>query len=286
MELNSGTLLPCWGGWVESFSLPLMKPVNPVTFHTALGLTALLTGLTIAPIAQAESLEHTRQLLATRQCAQCNLTSAGLVFANLVGADLQRANLSGANLSQANLQGADLRGANLMGASLYGANLTGAKLDGADLMGADLRTAHVLGANLEAARLTGINLRGAIGLAASLGSPTEFYQWAMEDQQGRRFGAAIENFSQALARKPNFAHAYLGRAVSRLQNEDKTGAISDAQRAQELFTAQGNANAAKVAQTFFQELTAPPKKAPGGNGVGNVLLGLIGTVLQLALPLL
>ena len=56
----------------------------------------------------AENLEHTQQLLATKQCPSCDLSGAGLVLADLAGANLQGANLARANLSRADLSGADL----------------------------------------------------------------------------------------------------------------------------------------------------------------------------------
>ena len=58
----------------------------------------------IAP-APAENIQHTQQLLATRQCPNCDLSGAGLVLANLTGANLKGADLSRANLSRANLSG-------------------------------------------------------------------------------------------------------------------------------------------------------------------------------------
>ncbi|HEY9616320.1 MAG TPA: pentapeptide repeat-containing protein [Microcoleaceae cyanobacterium] len=246
--------------------------------------TALLTILSFSSSAQAENLTHTQQLLATRQCPQCDLSRAGLVFANLAGANLAGANLIGANLSQANLTGADLRGANLTGAALYGANLSGARLDGANLNAADLRTAYVVGANLEDAVLSNTLLRRTIGLPTSLVSAAEFYQWALQDTEQRNFGDAIENYTQAIARKPNSAYAYLGRAVAKLQNSDREGSIQDFQQAQELFQQQGNLEAAKVAQEAHKKLTEPEKKQ--GIGFAEGFLSVLGTLLQIALPLL
>ncbi|MBL1178756.1 pentapeptide repeat-containing protein [Pantanalinema sp. GBBB05] len=246
--------------------------------------TAFVTILSFSSTAQAENLAHTQQLLSTRQCPQCELSNAGLVFANLSGANLSGANLVRANLSQANLSGADLRGANLTGAALYGANLSGARLDGANLNSADLRTAYVVGANLEAAVLSNTLLRRAIGLPTTLVSATDFYHWALQDTEQRNFGDAIENYNQALIRKPDSAYAYLGRAVAKYQNSDREGAISDFAQAKELFKQQGNLEAAKVAESAHQRLTEPEKKR--GIGFAEGFLSVIGTLLQIALPLL
>lgn len=228
---------------------------------------------------------HTQQLLSTRQCPQCELSNAGLVFANLSGANLSGANLVRANLSQANLSGADLRGANLTGAALYGANLSGARLDGANLNSADLRTAYVVGANLEDAVLTNTLLRRTVGLPTNLISAADFYRWALQDTEQRNFGDAIENYSQALIRKPDSAYAYLGRAVARYQNNDRSGAIDDFQQAQALFKQQGDLEAAKVAEAAHKQLTEPPRKQQG-IGFAEGFLSVVGGLLQVALSLL
>ncbi|MGI0487921.1 pentapeptide repeat-containing protein [Pantanalinema rosaneae CENA516] len=247
--------------------------------------TALVTILSFSSAAQAENLAHTQQLLATRQCPQCDLSNAGLVFANLSGANLSGANLIGANLSQANLTGADLRGANLTGAALYGANLSGARLDGANFNSADLRTAYVVGANLQDAVLTNTLLRRTIGLPSTLVSAADFYRWGLQDTEQRNFGDAIENYSQALIRKPDSAYAYLGRAVARYQNSDQAGAIGDFQQAKDLFKQQGNLEAAKVAEEAHKQLTDPPRKKRG-IGFAEGFLSVVGGLLQVALSLL
>jgi uncharacterized protein YjbI with pentapeptide repeats len=244
-----------------------------------LALTTLLLSFSLITPALAEKLEHTRQLLSTKQCPQCELSNAGLVFANLAGANLTGANLTGANLSRANLQGADLRGANLVGASLVGANLVGAKLDGANLSFTDLRTAYLSGATLEGTILQNAQLQGAIGLSPVTGDAEEFYRWAMQDGQNQNYAAAIENFSQALQRKPEFAEAYLGRGVARFQIGDRNGAVTDSKIAEDLFTRQGKKEGAQISKQFVQELTEGPKK-PRTNFLQG-LMNVVGGLLQL-----
>ena len=60
-------------------------------------------------------------LLATKACADCDLSNADVTGANLGSANLRRANLVNANLSGAKLKYANLRGAKLKNAdrSLY-----------------------------------------------------------------------------------------------------------------------------------------------------------------------
>lgn len=247
----------------------------------SIGLAGCLTVLSLAAPAKAENVEHTRQLLSTKQCSQCDLSNAGLVFAKLSNANLIQANLSGANLSRANLQGADLRGANLTGASLYGANLMGAKLDGAILNMTDLRNAYVAGVTHKGAVMENALLQGAIGLPTTAGSAGDFYRWGLEDAKQGNHPRAVENFTQALLRQPDLAPAYLGRAVSRLHALDRQGAIADTQRAEQLFKTQGDTQGVTIAQALVKELTAPPpKQQKDGNGLGFALLNIAGMVLR------
>jgi uncharacterized protein YjbI with pentapeptide repeats len=247
--------------------------------HLAIGIATSLTLLSVLP-AQAENFEHTQQLLSTKQCAQCDLRNAGLAYARLAGANLTGANLIGANLSRADLQGVDLRGANLTGATLHGANLAGAKLDGAILQMTDLRFADITGITYEGAVLQNTLLQGAVGIPTEMVAAEEFYRIAVVEANQGNHPRAVESFSQAIARKPDLAPAYLGRAVSRVHMVDRQGAINDSQTAEQLFKNQGDLQSATVAQTMHKQLTAPPPKDRGGNGLGIALLNLAGIVLK------
>jgi uncharacterized protein YjbI with pentapeptide repeats len=248
--------------------------------------TALVTVLGISLPAYAENLEHSRQLLATKQCPRCDLSRSGFVFADLSGANLSQANLVGANLSQSNLQGADLRGANLAGASLNGANLTGARLDGANLAGADLRKSYLTGASVVGTITEGAYLQGAIGLAASVGTIDDFYRWALEDEQRQNYVSAIQNYTQVIARKAEFAPAYLGRSAARMRTGDRKQAIADAREAERLFKAQGdsaNAEAATKIAILFETPISDDKIDKGKPNFGQALIGILGSAMQLFL---
>ncbi len=263
-----------------------MKIITAVTRGVfPVGIATMLTTLSLANPGRAENFDQTRQLLNTRKGPRCELSNAGLVFADLSNADLTQANLSGANLSRANLQGADLRGANLTGASLFGANLVGAKLDGANLTVADLRNSYLMGTSMLGAVLNSTLLQGAVGLTPDKGTAEEFYRWALEDEHRKNYLSAIDNFTQAINRKPDFAHAYLGRGVVRLQTgSDDEGGLADIEQADRLFAAQNNQEGTKITQELIKQLTTPPEQPKKGNGLGVALLGLIGTALQF-LPL-
>ncbi len=240
----------------------------------------LLTTLYIALPVKAENSEHTRQLLATKQCQNCDLSGAGLVLANLSGANLKGANLSGANLSRANLSGADLSRANLSGASLFGANLSGAKLNDTNLSVVDLRDTYLGNADLNGANLNGANLQGAIGIPIQVGKAEDFYAWGVAQAQKADPKGAIEYFNQAISVNPNYAAAYMARGVARYQLLDRVGAIQDAQQAESLFLAQGNTGGHQTAQAFVKELQTPtastPKSKPNFlnflGGLGSLLL--------------
>lgn len=224
---------------------------------TLIASAVLLTTICLAPGAKAENLEHTRQLLATKQCENCDLSDAGLVLANLAGANLQGANLIGTNLSRANLSGANLSGANLSGASLYGANLSGAKLGGANLTGTDLRDAYLANVDLENATLNSANFQGAIGIPSQAGKPEDFYRWGLA--QGRKGDpkGAIEYFNQALSIDPKYAPAVIARGIARYQLLDRAGALQDAEQAKKLFLTQRNNEGYQTAFAFAKELQSP-----------------------------
>jgi uncharacterized protein YjbI with pentapeptide repeats len=270
MGLNSITPLP--GLFLGDF---VMK-------SRSLWLALVLTALPLP--SYAENLDHSRQLLSTRQCPRCELTRAGLVFVDLTGANLVQANLVQANLSRANLQGADLRGANLVGASFNGANLVGAKLDGANLTGADLRGAYLQGASFQGAIVEGAYLQGAVGLPTTVGTLDEFYRWAIEDERQKNYVSAIANFTRVIERKPDFAPAFIGRSAARSQGGDLKGAVVDARQAEKLFAAQGDAKNAEIANQLALALEQPTEIRSRARGnFGNFITGLLGGALQLFL---
>ena len=241
---------------------------------------ALVTALSLPHPAQAENATHTQQLLATKQCQQCELSRVGLVFAQLQGADLSGANLVGANLSQANLTGANLSGANLTGASLNGANLEGANLAGANLNGVDLRSAYLGNATLTDSQISGAQLQGAIGLAPTAGNPEDFYRWGMEAAQKKNYPKAIENFNQVLSRKSDHAPAYLGRGMARFQLGDQPGSIKDMELATQLFVTQGDQPSAESTKKIVEQIKNPPKEG-GGSNFGQGLMSVVGGLLKL-----
>lgn len=258
--------------------------IDKLMKFTPIASATLLTTFTLANPVLAANPEHTRQLLATRKCSQCDLTDAGLVMANLVGADLTGADLSRANLSRANLMGADLRGANLMGASLHGANLTGANLSGANLTAADLRGAYLSQANLVGTNLVNANLLGAVGLPNYTGGAEDFYRWGMAEAERDNHQRALELLNQALVMKPDYANAYLGRGMVQFNQGDRLAALADTKKAAELFTAQGNQDGAKAAEQVIagiEQLNNPKERRPNfGLNLLGLLQGLAGLALQ------
>jgi uncharacterized protein YjbI with pentapeptide repeats len=247
-----------------------------------LATAVFLTTISLSQTAQAANSEHIRQLLATKQCQNCDLASAGLVLADLSGANLSGANLSGANLSRANLSGADLRGANLSGAGLFGANLNGAKLSGANLLGTDLREAYLGNAEFSGVNVNGANLQGAVGISSEIAKPEDFYALGVAEAQKGNQKGAIDYFNQAIASKPEFAGAYLARGIARYQALDRQGAFQDAKIAEKLFVTQKDTDGQLTAKAFMKELQTPydSTKVSAGNpsffdfvsGVGSVLL--------------
>jgi tetratricopeptide (TPR) repeat protein len=187
--------------------------------------------------------------------------------------------LSRANLSRANLAGANLAGANLSGTSLYGANLAGANLTGANLTGTDLRDAYLVNANVSNTSLSSTYVQGAIGIPANSGKPEDFYRWALTEAQGGNYQAALEHYNQAVIIKPDFAPAYLGRALVLYRFGNSAAATQDAKMASQLFSTQKNDTGYQASQNFLKgmELARQPRKG-GGGGFFN-FLGSLGTLL-------
>lgn len=230
----------------------------------------LITSFTVT--AHAENSAHLRQLLSTKNCAECDLTGVGLVMNDLSGAKLERANLVGANLSQTNLTGADLRGANLTGASLYGANLTGADLRGANLTGTDLRSAYLTNANLQGLDIRNAYLQGAVGIPTNVGTAEDFYKWGYAEWQKNDYASAIENYNRAISLKPRFPGAYLARAMAKFRSQDDRGAVKDAMLAENLFFAQSDREGTQVAQALLAKIKLASQPTPVNNvGNGNVV---------------
>ncbi len=241
----------------------------------------------VAPI-KAENLNHTNQLLATKQCSSCDLSNAGLIRANLTGADLRGADLTRANLSRADLSGADLSWANLSGTSLNGANLMGANLVGADLRGADLRGAQLSGANLIGANIDTRYIQGAVGIPDHAGTPEQFQSWAVAEGQKGNYRAAIGYYNQALTIDPEYGQAYLGRGVARFYLGDLDGALQDGQAASQLFEEQENTTAQQASQQFVEgvELAMiPPEERlqARGGGVKQALMSVGSLLVQFLL---
>lgn len=241
--------------------------------------------ITFAADAQAANPQHLRQLIATKQCQECDLSGAGLVRADLRGANLRGANLSGANLSRANLSGADLTGANLSATGLFGVNLSAAKLTGANLLGADLRNTYLMNADLAGVDLKGVNLQGAVGIPLQSAQPKQFYAWGVAAAEQGNQQQAIDYFEQAIAAKPDYAGAYLARGIARYQIFDRKGAFEDAKLAEKMFTSQNNQQGLITAQAFIQELQAPLEpKINKGKPSFTDFVGSLGSVLLQFLP--
>jgi len=253
---------------------------------TILTTAILLTTTSLSGRVHAENLQNTQQLLATKQCPKCQLSSAGLVLADLAGANLSGADLSRANLSRANLMGADLSGANLSGASLNGANLSGANLSGANLSGTDLRDAFLINAKLFGTTLNNAIVQGAIGIPDYAGTPEDFYAWGVTESQRGNYKAAIEKYNQSISLKPNFAPAFLARSIALYNLGNESGATQDAQRADVLFTTQGNTVGSQASQNMMKamEIARNPPKSGGGSSIGQAIIGIGSLLLQLFSP--
>ncbi|MDJ0690922.1 MAG: pentapeptide repeat-containing protein [Xenococcaceae cyanobacterium MO_188.B32] len=238
-----------------------------------IGTIALLTPVILPFPTQAENLSHLNQLLGTKNCSNCDLSSAGLVMANLSGANLANTNLAQANLSQANLSGADLRGANLAGASLYGANLTGANLTGANLKGTDLRNAYLTDANLTDVDLNTAYLEGARGILDYAGTPEQFHRWGLQEAQRGNYQVAIDHYNRAISIDSKFADAYLALGLTQYHLDRRAKAKMNGEIAAKLFQEQGNQIGYQASQEFLQGIEIASqieeRQTKNGRGAGS-----------------
>ncbi len=250
-----------------------MPRANRLLGVTVGAIAALALG---APALRAENLNHISQLLSTRDCPGCDLIDAGLVLAELPGARLTGANLQNANLSRANLQNADLRGADLRGASLFGANLKGARLEGADLTGADLREAYLVDSDIALVDISNSYIQGSIGLPVAALSPDEHYRLAVAEFQVGDYQRAVADFGRAISLAPEFAPAYMGRAIAKYRLGDEAGASLDTQRAAELYTEQENEAGVQSTQQFLAYMAQPyiPPDVKSKGNFGNAVSGI------------
>jgi tetratricopeptide (TPR) repeat protein len=210
-----------------------------------LGAAAFLTTISLTATVQAANSEHVRQLLATKQCQNCDLS----------------------------------------GASLFGVNLSEAKFNGANLTGADLRNSFLANAELTGAYLNGANFQGAVGIPLQIASPEEFYAWGIAEGEKGNQQQAISYFNQAIAIKPEYAGAYLARGVARYQILDRQGAFQDAQIAEKLFTSQNNSPGTLTTQAFIKELQTPVNdKVSTGSPSFVDFFGSLSSILLQLLP--
>ena len=181
---------------------------------------------------------------------------SGLVMIDLKGANLRGANLVGANLSRADLAGADLSGANLTNASFFGANLSGANLSGATVTNTDFRDSYVQGIILENTDLSSANIQGTVGMPSSAATAKQFYLWAMKEDKQGNYSQAIKYYTQAIELEEDLAPAYLARAVIKSRYGSVDNAIEDAQKAQDLFETQENADGYVLSAQFMELVKA------------------------------
>jgi uncharacterized protein YjbI with pentapeptide repeats len=269
---------------MKIYQLQVQKPFKHL--FRGIAATIVLTAVSNSgTIAQAENLDHIRQLLATKECQRCDLQGASLVMANLQSANVQGANFQSANLSRVIFAGADLRNAKLAGASLSGANLGGADLTGADLRNTDLRGTIFTGAVLTNTKLDGAALQGAIDLPSNIGTAEQYYQWATESTRQKRYDIAIEQFTQALTREPLHAPSYLGRSIAQFEIGKRSEAIADMTQANELFKTKGDRAGIESSDKLLIAMKKPPEsnEGRGGNGLGMGMMNAIGGLLRLFL---
>ncbi|MEB3199721.1 MAG: pentapeptide repeat-containing protein [Synechococcaceae cyanobacterium] len=248
-------------------------------------LPLALLAAAAAPSGAAEA-EALQRLLEQRACPGCRLQDADLVLADLADADLRRAQLQRANLSQARLDGARLAGADLSFTSLQGASLRGADLRGARLEGTDLRQSDLNGALLDPGALIRSHWTHAQGLPPGALAYAQLHNAGVDAFQARNWPEAERYFSQALSQKPDAALTWVARAIARSEQRKTQEAASDFGYAASLYEQEGDAANARQLRLAATQVTQPKDRGPGGNGIGNQILGGFMGLLPMAMKVL
>lgn len=259
---------------------PVMRPSGHIWAFSA---GVLLCGV-VSPAWSADG-DQLIRLLESRSCPGCRLQDADLVHADLRDARLKGAQLQRANLSSARLDGADLRGTNLSFTSLAGASLRGADLRGSDLLGTDLRQADLSGALLDPGSLSRAHWQQARGISPSQHSYAELHNAGVNAAQAGQQPEAEVLFGEAIKRQPDAAISWVARGISRTEQGKTELAAQDYRYAAQLYASLGDTETANQLNKASEELSTPPKKARGGNGLGSQIIGAATAAFQILGPL-
>jgi tetratricopeptide (TPR) repeat protein len=82
----------------------------------------------------------------------------------------------------------------------------------------------------------------------------ELYQQGRDRGRRGQYKEAFEDFTQAINLNPDFAEAYIYRSHARTGTEDKQGAVTDFQKAIEIYKARGRTDIADMLLTPLQAL--------------------------------
>jgi tetratricopeptide (TPR) repeat protein len=78
-------------------------------------------------------------------------------------------------------------------------------------------------------------------------------QASAKSEEGDYLGA-VQSYSEAIERDPNFARAYGNRGLVRSNLGDRRGALADWQQAAKLFMAQGSTTNYEMALSYIRKL--------------------------------
>ena len=239
---------------------PVMRPSGHIWAFSA---GVLLCGV-VSPAWSADGNQLIR-LLESRSCPGCRLQDADLVHADLRDARLKGAQLQRANLSSARLDGADLRGS--------------------DLLGTDLRQADLSGALLDQGSLSRAHWQQARGISTSQHSYAELHNAGVNAAQAGQQPEAEALFGEAIKRQPDAAISWVARGISRTEQGKTELAAQDYRYAAQLYASLGDTETANQLNKASEELSTPPKKARGGNGLGSQIIGAATAAFQILGPL-
>ncbi|URD48961.1 hypothetical protein [Chroococcidiopsis sp. CCNUC1] len=82
----------------------------------------------------------------------------------------------------------------------------------------------------------------------------EFYQQGIDRGRKGQYKEAFDDLTQAINLNPEFAEAYIYRAHARTLTGDKQGAVTDFQKAIDIYKARGRSDIADMLLTPLQAL--------------------------------
>jgi Flp pilus assembly protein TadD len=153
------------------------------------------------------------------------------------------------------------------------------------LVGTDLREVDLTGARLDPNALEQAHWSGAIGLLKRTQSHAALHNAGVTATESDLWSDAEELFGLAILKQPQSAESWVARGISREQLGKRLLAIQDFNYASQLYTQNGEIEAAEQLTVAALSLQDKPNNQRSGNGAGSAVLNGLLSTSQALLPL-